>query len=52
MSSITAAARMIRLAATFNRPMSASTWAVIPTEVATIAAPTNNDSTSVPPLHR
>ena len=43
-SSITAAARITLLARCSSSPLDASTWAVIPTLVATIATPTNTDS--------
>src|ERR1700686_5079242 len=48
-SSMTAAARMIWLARSFKSFRSASTEAVIPTLVATRAAPTNRASLRVPP---
>jgi hypothetical protein len=50
MSSTTAAARMILLSIASTTPRSDSTLAVIPTEVATIAAPTNRASSSEPSM--
>ena len=51
-SSITAAARMIRLARSCKRPLAARTCAVMPTLVATIAAPTKIDSICGSPQSR